>query len=488
MISDIDNKIIVGEIKKVEKHPNSDKLLLATVSDGSNDYQVVCGAHNIKEGQHVPFAQLGSNLPGDIKIEKRNIRGLDSEGMLCSQRDLGIGTDHEGIFILSENNGGVFESGKPILNYKDKISQMLNEKSTAENEQFELIKSVGEEITTEEELLALIRSGKQMIAYDGFEPSGKIHLPQGLIRANNINKMIKAGCKFKVLVADWHAWANHKLGGDLEKIQNTGKYFIEVWKASGLDIDKVEFVWASDLVKKEGYWDMVMKIAVKKNLPRIIRTVEIMGRNEKDSLTVSQIIYPLMQATDIFMLDANITQLGMDQRKVNMLAREIAEDLGREKPIVVSHHMLLGLQMHESVPGETSIDRSIRLKMSKSKPDSAIFMTDTKEDLKRKIEKAWCPECTVDENPILEYVKYTVFEISKEMEIKRPEKYGGNIKYTSYEELAKDYKEKRLFPLDLKNALIEYLDMYLQPVRDYFEKNPEAKRLKELVESYQVTR
>src|SRR3970282_1633289 len=98
-------------------------------------------------------------------------------------------------------------------------------------ERLRLIRQVGEEIVTEEELKALLNEKKHPVAYDGFEPSGKIHIAQGILRAININKNAKAGCKFKMLVADWHGWANNKMGGDLEKIQTVGKYFIETWKA-----------------------------------------------------------------------------------------------------------------------------------------------------------------------------------------------------------------------------------------------------------------
>lgn len=356
-------------------------------------------------------------------------------------------------------------------------------------QKLDLVNQVGEEVVTQDELKALFESSKPLIAYDGFEPSGKIHLPAGILRAINVNKMIEAGFSFKMLVADWHAWANHKLGGDLNKIQTTGKYFIEMWKACGMDTDKVEFVWASDLVKQPGYWDLVMKIAVAKNLPRIIRTVQIMGREETESLTASQILYPLMQAADIFMLNANVTQLGMDQRKVNMLAREIAEDLGFEKPVVVSHHMLLGLLPPTDKGGnESATDRSIRLKMSKSKPDSSIFMTDTAEDVERKIKQAWAPEKVITENPVLEYCKYVVFAKETKMLIERPEKFGGNVEYNSYDELEKAYQSGDLFPLDLKLALIKYLNTYLEPVRKHFENNAEAKALKEQVESYEITR
>ena len=111
-------------------------------------------------------------------------------------------------------------------------------------QKIDLIKSFAEEIVTEEELRKLFESKKKIFAYDGFEPSGQIHIAQGLLRAITVNKLTETGIKFKFYVADWFALLNNKLGGDLEKIQTTGKYFIEVWKACGMDLKNVEFVWA----------------------------------------------------------------------------------------------------------------------------------------------------------------------------------------------------------------------------------------------------
>jgi len=195
----------------------------------------------------------------------------------------------------------------------------------------QLVEEVGEEILTKEELKTLLKKKKKPVAYDGFEPSGKIHIAQAILRSININKMTKAGFKFKMLIADWHAWANNKMGGDLDKIQTVGKYYLEVWKASGMDLKNVEFIWASDLVKKDAYWKLVMQVARNNTLKRVLRTSQIMGRSENETLQASQILYPCMQAADIFYLDADACQLGMDQRKVNVLAREVAGKLGYKK-------------------------------------------------------------------------------------------------------------------------------------------------------------
>ena len=365
-------------------------------------------------------------------------------------------------------------------------NRLMDKLST--DQRLQLIKQVGEEIVTEEELSKLLESDEELVAYDGFEPSGQIHIAQGILRAINVNKMTQAGFKFKMYVADWFAYLNNKMGGDMEKIQRTGEYFIEVWKAAGMSLENVEFVWASDLVKTPGYWELVMRIARTTTLNRILRTTQIMGRSDKDELSASQIIYPCMQAADIFTLGTKVTQLGTDQRKVNMLARQIGEELGFWKPVVVSHHMLMGLGQPVTTEGMEAADRAVALKMSKSIPDSSIFMTDTTEDVQRKIAKAWCPEGVITENPVLEYCKYIIFEKFPEMVIERPEKFGGNVTYASYADMEKDFADKKLFPLDLKNAVAEYIDRLLEPVRKHFAEDENARQLLADVQSYQVTR
>ena len=351
----------------------------------------------------------------------------------------------------------------------------------------DLIKEVGEEIITEEDLKHLLETKDHPIAYDGFEPSGTIHIAQGLLRAINIDKMLRAGCKFKILVADWHAWANNKMGGDLERIQTVGNYFIEVWKAAGLDVKKVEFVWAKDLVSDSEYWKKVMQIARNSTVSRIKRCGQIMGREESDSLQASQIFYPCMQCADIFHLKVDIPQLGVDQRKVNVLARELGPKLGWYKPIAVHHHMLMGLGTPPKTDA-TAIERTIDLKMSKSKPETAIFMNDTQEQIKEKISKAYCTEKVINENPIIDYSKYLVFEMFDAIKVERPKKFGGDIQIGSYDELVKIYAKGDLHPMDLKQSVAVYINMMLEPVRKYFEQNKKANELMKKVKSFEVTR
>ncbi|MDP2672384.1 MAG: tyrosine--tRNA ligase, partial [Nanoarchaeota archaeon] len=344
------------------------------------------------------------------------------------------------------------------------------DKKLSADERFELIKSVAEggEIIGEEELKEMLKSGKQIIAYDGFEPSGLAHIPFGLLRAENLKIMLKAGIKFKLYLADYFAFINNKLGGDLNRIKKAGEYFIEVWKACGVDTKKVEIIWASDLMNDLKYWDRVLKVAKETTLNRSTRATTIMGRKEGEVQSTAQLFYPSMQVADIFELNVDICQLGLDQRRANILGREISNKLKWKKPVIVSHHMILGLQGIQ--PGQDKEEIILTSKMSKSKPETCIYMHDVEEEIKRKIEKAYCPEKIIEGNPLFDYLKYLIFKRYKKIKINRSDKFGGNLE-VDYNELEKIYSEGKLHPLDLKNAVSFYLNEMINPVREYFEKN-----------------
>lgn len=358
-------------------------------------------------------------------------------------------------------------------------------------ERFQLVKNVGEEIITEEELKELLANKKHPIAYDGFEPSGLAHLPFGIFRPMLIEDLLKAGIHFKLYLADYFAWINNKLGGDLEKIRLAGEYFIEVWKAAGVDIKKVEVIWASDLASRKEYWKKVILIAKNTTVNRATRALTIMGRKAGEMKEVAQYFYPMMQVADIFEMEVDICQLGLDQRRANILAREIGPKLGWWKPVVVSHHMLLGLEGVKEPEGydeNRAIDVAISSKMSKSKPESCIFVHDSREEIFNKIKKAFCPERVVENNPILDYSKHLIFRKFKSMKVERPKKYGGTIEFSSYKELEEAFRKGEIHPLDLKNAVADYIDKMVKPIREHFEKNRRAKELLEIMKEAQITR
>lgn len=92
--------VVVGEVLSTEQHPDADKLRVCQVSNGSETFQVVCGAPNVRPGLKIPFAMIGAQLPGDFKIKKAKLRGVESNGMLCSQAELQVGEGNDGLMEL----------------------------------------------------------------------------------------------------------------------------------------------------------------------------------------------------------------------------------------------------------------------------------------------------------------------------------------------------------------------------------------------------
>lgn len=353
-----------------------------------------------------------------------------------------------------------------------------------------LVKGIAEEIITEKELRSLLETNQHPSAYDGFEPSGRSHLPFGVYRALLIKDLLKAGVKFKLYLADWFAWINNKLGGNLENIQKTGHYFLEVWKSAGIDIGKVEVEWSSNFAAKSEYWKKVVVISKNTTVQRATRCLTIMGRKVGELRETAQYFYPMMQVADIFQLDVDICQLGLDQRRANILAREIAEKLKWKKPIVVSHHMLMGLQGAKEPEGfdeNKQRDIEISSKMSKSKPESNIFVHDSETEIRRKINSAFCPEKQLENNPIIDYMKEIVFRKYKSINIERSVKFGGAIEVDKTK-LLELYRKGEIHPADLKATCASYLNEMIKPIREHFEKDKKAKQLYEFVKRQEITR
>ncbi len=116
-------KVVVGFVEERTKHPDADKLNVCTVDVGGEEkLQIVCGAPNIDKGQKVAVAQVGVVLPGDFKIKKSKIRGVESRGMICSVRELELGEDHDGIWVLAEDA----EIGAPVSKALDMTDWIID--------------------------------------------------------------------------------------------------------------------------------------------------------------------------------------------------------------------------------------------------------------------------------------------------------------------------------------------------------------------------
>ena len=342
------------------------------------------------------------------------------------------------------------------------------------DERYRLIARNTEEIVTPEELTALLASETTPRGYIGFEPSGLVHIGW-MVCAQKVKNFVDAGFEFIIFFADWHAYINDKLGGNIQNIRVCAEYMKDCFEALGVPRDKVKFVLASDIMDDIDYWEMVIKTGKSASLSRVKRALSIMGRSEDEAeLDSSKFIYPLLQATDIFMLKVDLAYAGMDQRKAHMLAREGAEKMGLKKPVAVHTPLIPGLK------GGNRMD-PLASKMSKSDPDSGILIHDSPEDIKRKIGKAFCPP-EAEGNPVLAIAKFILFEHIEMLEIKRPEKFGGNVSYPSYADVETAYLAGKLHPMDLKNAVAESLSAILGPTRDYFISKPEnLEKIREIV-------
>jgi tyrosyl-tRNA synthetase len=379
------------------------------------------------------------------------------------------------------------------------------------DERINLITRNLEETLTIEELKALIESETPLKHYIGFEISGKVHLGQGLFTMMKVKDLVEAGAECTIFLADWHTWLNKKLDGTFETANRLAKeYFKEALIASYICIggnpNDLKFIQGTDLYKEnQNYWATMVEVSQNTTLARMQRSITIAGRKEGESVDFAILLYPAMQAADIFAMQINIAHAGLDQRKAHAIAKDVAMQIktnplkdksGKQiKPVAIHQHLLLGLKINEEVvkalKDQTNLSADEKtqfiesIKMSKSKPETCVFITDSPEDIKRKVNNAYAPEGEIEYNPILDWTKYLIFySRDSSLTINRPEKFGGDVTYSSYEDLEKDYFDKKLHPMDLKNAAGKWLVDKLAPAREYFE---DPKRQAALLEIEKLT-
>lgn len=309
-----------------------------------------------------------------------------------------------------------------------------------------LIKRNTEEIVTHEELEKLLESGSTPRAYVGYEPSGKIHMGH-VLTVNKLIDLQQSGFEITVLLADVHAYLNEK--GTMEEVRKIAEFNKECFIALGLDQKKTRYVYGSDFQLESDYLLNVLKMGRSITLNRAKRSMDEVSRSA-DNPMVSQMIYPLMQAVDIAMLNVDVAVGGIDQRKIHMLAREELPGLGFKAPICIHTPILVGLDGN---------------KMSSSS-NNFISMDDNEKTVGKKIRKAFCPEGSIVDNPVLALFKYHIIPRFNEITIERPEKFGGNLYYPDYDKLEADFGSKDLHPMDLKSAATDYINRILEPVRE----------------------
>lgn len=352
-----------------------------------------------------------------------------------------------------------------------------------------VIKRGLEEIITEDRLNSLLKENRHLRAYIGVEPSGLFTIGW-MIWVRKFKDLIDSGIESFLLQATWHAWINDKLGGSMENIRLCAAYIEHCLESLGVSKNSYRVVYADELVSSRDYWSLVLKVAKTLTLSRVKRALTIMGRRSDEAIMdFSKLIYPCMQVADIFYLDLDICLGGMDQRRAHVLAIEVASKLGKKKPVALHTPILIGLAGLGRMEGGIKGEMIYEFKMSKSKPETAIFIHDEEDEVEKKIMKAYCPAKMVENNPILEICRLILFpEPGFTLKIEREMRHGGDIEVEDYRELEDLYFKGDLHPLDLKKAVAMALNMRLKPVRKYFEQVTEAYELYTKLKSLTITR
>jgi tyrosyl-tRNA synthetase len=335
------------------------------------------------------------------------------------------------------------------------------------------------------------QSGEPIKHYIGFEISGLVHIGTGISSALKIKKLTDAGVYCTIWLADYHTYLNGKLDGQFSTIRFVAReYFgpvmLECLRTVGCDMDLVQVLYAEDEYKKLSnnalFWEYDIVCGKQLTLSRVMKSVSIMGKEAGNSVDFGTLRYPVMQVADAFFLGTHLVHAGIDQRKSHVLMREIALSLEKHyalkinnlpiKPIAIHHDLLLSLEPPKE--GEDSVGA----KMSKSKPNSAVWVHDSEDEIFRKLKKAYCPmpEGLSDEQlsriPLLQWSRFMIYPAGHVVSLNRKDEHGGDTTYSTYEALFRAYKSGSIHPLDLKAGVATTLAKWFLPIRDWVSINP----------------
>jgi len=316
-----------------------------------------------------------------------------------------------------------------------------------------LIKRNLQEVIGEQELAEKLKNGKEVSVYWGTMPTGSISIAY-FFPMMKVADFLRAGLRVKILNADLHAALDGVSWDILEK--RTAYYqnaIIMLLKTIGVDVSKLEFVKGSSFQLKPEYFHDMLKLSTMTTIAEAKHAAAEVVKSG-DNPKLSGVIYPLMQALDEEYLQVDAQFGGVDQRKIMVYAREYLPKIGYKSRIELMNPMIRGL---------------VGVKMSSSIENSKLDLLDDEEKVKSKINKAECAEGNPD-NGIMALLKYLIFVLKaqkgEKFLIQRPEKFGGNVEYASYEEAEKDFIEKKLHPMDLKAGVARELNNILKNFRE----------------------
>jgi len=323
-------------------------------------------------------------------------------------------------------------------------------------ERTELVTRYTEEVVEADEVTALFEERDSPTAYIGYAPTGEMHIGH-FTTMRKLADFLEAGLEVTVLVADLHAHLDDAKS-PFELLEARSTYYetaIEAMiEAAGADPEAVSFVRGTDYQLEEPYALDLYRMLAETTLSRAQRAgSEVVRQSENPKL--GGLVYTLMQSLDVAALGADVAYGGIDQRGIYMLAREELPDHGYDKPVCVFAPLLSGLTGG---------------KMSASEAGSKVNLTDDDDAIAEKIEGAYCPAGEVEDNGVLEYLRFLVFPVlgkrGEQFVVDRPEEYGGDLTYDDYETLEEEFVSGELHPADLKPAAAAAISDVVDPVRE----------------------
>lgn len=323
-------------------------------------------------------------------------------------------------------------------------------------EKFNLITRNLQEVVGEDKIKEILLT-RDFKLYWGTAPTGCPHLGY-FVPIFKVADFLKAGCEVTILFANLHAYLdNMKSSWDLLEYRTIFYEFLikEMLNLVGVNLEKLKFVRGTDFqLSKEYNLDVYKLSAITTTRNATHAGADVVKQSESPKL--SGLLYPELQALDEEYLKVDAQFGGIDQRKIFMYAREYLPKIGYEKRVHLMNPLVPGL-------GESG-------KMSSSEPNSKIDFFDTDKKIKKKISKAFSQDGVVEGNGLLAILKYVLFlkyEFEKkEFCISRPDEYGGNISFKTYEEVEKAFKNKELSSVDLKQGVSESLIEFISPIRE----------------------
>lgn len=309
--------------------------------------------------------------------------------------------------------------------------------------------------------LEQIAVDRPLKGYWGTAPTGRPHIAY-LFPLLSISRMVKAGIKMTILIADYHATLDNNKT-EWEALHARTEYYKviirELLRLTGVDPEDITFVKGTGHQRNNpAYLDDLLRLSSKITVNIAKRaTAEVVKCSSNPPL--SNCIYPLMQVLDEIYLGTDFEFGGVDQRKIFMFGVDYLPRIGYGTP----RSYVMNPMIHSL--GKDG-------KMSASDSAGKIDILDSREVIEAKCRKIWSVDGEVENNGMMDMYRYIVFEmVNLPLVITRPEKYGGDLSFRTYEDLETAFKAKEVASIDLKTNLATLLSDLLEPLQEYVAEN-----------------